>query len=146
MQTYRLSKPAAHELARELLGIAAERIGSLRAIAEDSTYRGDSFGPEALHLFTEVSVLNLLGGIIDDIGTAGAPLTIEDRDSRECDGWAAESIPHGFALSFDEHGGIGDIIRKIANRDTARRARTLAELREQSADIARRIAALEACE
>ena len=72
MQTYRLSKPAAHELARHLLGIAAERIGSLR--------------------------------------------------------------------------GIGDIIRLIAERDAARRARTLADLREQSADLARRISELEACE
>lgn len=149
MNTYRLSKPAAHELASHLLGIAAARLNGLSRIAKDSDYRGDGFGPEALHLFTEVSVINLLSGIIDDIGAAGAagaPLTIEDRESDACDGWSAEFLPNGFAISFDDHCGIGDAVRVIANRDAARRARTLAELRDQASDIARRIAELEACQ
>lgn len=143
MNTYRLSKPAAHELAAHLIRAAHDRLAHLRAIANDPEYSGDSFGPEALHLFTEVSVLNQLGSIIDDIGSP-LPLTIEDRESRECDGWAAEPIIGGFAIEFANH-PIGDTIQEIARRDAETRARRLEELREQARDISRRITELEGC-
>ena len=142
MNTYRLTKRSAHELAAQLAQSVLNRARELATLAANPDYCGESFGPEALHLFTEASVLNRIGEIIDDSG-APHPLVIEDRESRDENGFAAEWRAYGFSIRFADHPTIGDAVRRLAARDAQTQAARLSELRYEAMMIARRVAELE---
>jgi hypothetical protein len=143
MENPTLNRIGANHLARALTASILDRCAHIRVDLNGAALndgRTSQLGPEALHLYTEASVLIQLSGVLDHETRLIETCRIEDAETRENDGYTAEQTAGGFRINFGTHAGIGRMIREArahqarADRIAALRA-TIAQAEQELSEI-----------